>query len=224
MLFSDALSWLPAAHPLFVHYDEDAGTRIELSAVTFRNWVDKTANLLDDLGVGEGDDVQLDLITTHPGHWATWVWVAAIWQRAAVVTADRGVPTVMAAGSRPPTPGAIICSMHPLNLPVAEPPEDTTDFAEVLAQPDLHLAEPVGLTSPAWATPAATLDHGQIAATAARTTAGVAHQPPGDWAGISQLLVAPVLGGGTTVSVTGGDGSTLERILSQERGELLHLP
>ena len=65
MLFSDALSWLPAAHPLFVHYDEDAGTRIELSAVTFRNWVDKTANLLDDLGVAEGDEVRLEFVTTH---------------------------------------------------------------------------------------------------------------------------------------------------------------
>ncbi|MDO5068035.1 MAG: TIGR03089 family protein [Propionibacteriaceae bacterium] len=221
MLFADALARIPAAHPLFVHYDEDAGSRVELSAVTFRNWVDKTANLLDDLGFGEGDEVRLELISTHPGYWATWVWVAAIWQRAAVVTDRSGPLTVMAAGSGQPAEDAVVCSMHPLALPVPDLPEGTTDFAEVLAQPDVHMAEAMGPSSMAWATAATTLDHSQVAAVTPRSTVGVAHHPPRGWAGLSQLLVAPVLGGGSTVCVTGGDGSSLERILSQEHGELL---
>lgn len=221
MLFPDALAGLPASHPLFVHYDEDAGTRIELSAVTFRNWVDKTANLLDELGIDPEDRVQLDLVASHPGYWATWVWVAAIWQRAAVVTVDPGELTVLAAGRSTTYPEPVVCSMHPLGAPVTDLPEGCHDFAEVLAQPDLHLAEPVLPDALAWDDGTQQVTHQQVASVPPRSTVGVLSDPRAGWEDLSRLVVAPILGCGTTVSVTGGDGGSLARIISQEHGELL---
>mgnify|MGYP000727457251 FL=1 len=83
-MFTEKLRGRFGAAPLFTHYDGTAGSRVELSGTTFSNWVDKTVNMLDGLGVGAGEPVHLDLVNTDPGHWVTAVWVAAIWQRGCV--------------------------------------------------------------------------------------------------------------------------------------------
>ena len=58
------------------------GERIELSARVLANWVAKGANLLcDDLDVGGGSVVQLDL----PPHWRTLYWALATWSVGAAV-------------------------------------------------------------------------------------------------------------------------------------------
>ncbi len=69
------------SQPLLTYYDGHDGSRIELSAVTFANWVDKTANLIADLGHDDGEPIDVALAETHPAHWVTLVWVAAAWQR-----------------------------------------------------------------------------------------------------------------------------------------------
>ena len=86
-MFIEKLGARPGASPLFTHYDEASGSRVELSGTTFTNWVDKTVNMLDGLGVEAGEPVHLDLVNTSPGHWMTAVWVAAIWQRGCPVAA-----------------------------------------------------------------------------------------------------------------------------------------
>jgi uncharacterized protein (TIGR03089 family) len=64
------------ARPLITFYDDSSGERVELSVVTFANWVAKTANLLvDGLGAQPGQQVALDL----PVHWQAAVWHAACW-------------------------------------------------------------------------------------------------------------------------------------------------
>ena len=58
------------------------GERIELSARVLANWVAKGANLLrDDLDVGGGSVVQLDL----PPHWRSLYWALAAWSVGAAV-------------------------------------------------------------------------------------------------------------------------------------------
>ncbi|RRD49682.1 TIGR03089 family protein [Arachnia propionica] len=217
MLFADALRALPASHPLLVHYDEEAASRVELSAVTFRNWVDKTANLMDGLGIGPGDEVQVELAATHPGHWATWVVCAAVWQRGAAISSRPGDLAVVASDSATRGPQTVVCSLHPLGLRLPEPPPGTVDLADALGEPDLHLAEPLTGDMPAWDD----LDHRQVAEVPPRSSRSVFHDPQGGWEGIAQLLVAPVLGGGGTVSVTGGDATRARHIAAQERGVLV---
>jgi uncharacterized protein (TIGR03089 family) len=64
------------ARPLITYYDDSTGERVELSVVTFANWVAKTANLLvDGLGAQPGQRVSVDL----PVHWQAAVWHAAGW-------------------------------------------------------------------------------------------------------------------------------------------------
>lgn len=73
------------AQPLITHYDDDAGTRVELSVATMRNWAAKTANwLVDEHDVTPGDRVAVLL----PAHWQTAaVLLGAWWCGAEVVTA-----------------------------------------------------------------------------------------------------------------------------------------
>ncbi len=62
------------ARPFVTFYDDATGERIELSVVTFANWVAKTANMLvDGVGAVPGQVLRLDL----PRHWLTPVWVVA---------------------------------------------------------------------------------------------------------------------------------------------------
>ena len=58
-----------------------SGERVELSAISFSNWVDKTSNLLvDELAVTEGEAISMPLALEAPGHWLTAVWQLACWQ------------------------------------------------------------------------------------------------------------------------------------------------
>ena len=72
------------AQPLVTHYDDAAGTRVELSVATMRNWAAKTANwLVDELDIEPGDRVAVLL----PAHWQTAaVLLGAWWCGAEVVT------------------------------------------------------------------------------------------------------------------------------------------
>ncbi|MEO6715328.1 MAG: TIGR03089 family protein [Mycobacteriales bacterium] len=71
------------AKPFITWYDDSTGERIELSYLTFANWVWKTANYLrDGLDVQPGDSVA----TLLPAHWQTVVVWYAAWAAGAVVT------------------------------------------------------------------------------------------------------------------------------------------
>lgn len=211
------LDALPS-QPFYTHYDDDA--RIELSAVTFANWVDKTCNLLEDMGVDPGEVVQLDLARSHPAHWVTMVWVAACWQRGctASLDADPGAVLVVA-GPDAVADGrmTVACSLHPLGVGFPVAPQGCTDYAEVFSQPDAHVAEPLAPTAIAVA-PDVTFQ--MLREVTPRPQRLLATDPASGWDTIRDLLVAPLLGGGSTVVVIGANDQKAERIREQERVEI----
>ncbi|CAM3119293.1 TIGR03089 family protein [Saccharomonospora xinjiangensis] len=72
-----------AGKPAITHYDDTAGSRIELSVATLANWAAKTANwLVEEFDVEPGDKVAVNL----PAHWQTAsVLLGAWWCGAHVV-------------------------------------------------------------------------------------------------------------------------------------------
>lgn len=210
------LNALPA-QPFFTHYGQDA--RIELSAVTFANWVDKTANLLEELGVEPGEVVQLDVVRSHPGHWVSMVWMAGCWQRGCTVSLDEDSSAVLLVtgpdGTSDGRP-SIACSLHPLGMGFDTVPTGCTDYAEVLSQPDSHVAEPVVANNIAVA-PGITFQ--DLRDVAPRDSRILVVDPVPGWESIRELLVAPLIGGGSTVVTDIHDPQTLARIRVQEHAE-----
>jgi uncharacterized protein (TIGR03089 family) len=84
------------ARPRITHYDDDAGSRVELSGATLANWAAKTANWLrDELDVQPGDAVAVLL----PPHWQTaGVLLGAWWCGATVTASPAGAETVTLCG------------------------------------------------------------------------------------------------------------------------------
>ena len=73
------------ARPRVTHYDDTAGSRIELSGATLANWAAKTANWLrDELDVQPGETVAVLL----PPHWQTAGVLLGAWWCGATVTAS----------------------------------------------------------------------------------------------------------------------------------------
>ncbi|MBV9143503.1 MAG: TIGR03089 family protein [Pseudonocardiales bacterium] len=77
------------ARPRITHYDDDAGSRVELSGATLANWAAKTANWLrDELDVQPGDTVAVLL----PPHWQTAGVLLGAWWCGATVTTSPADP------------------------------------------------------------------------------------------------------------------------------------
>jgi uncharacterized protein (TIGR03089 family) len=138
------------SRPLVTFYDDATGERIELSVVTFANWVNKTAGLVqDELDVERGGLVLIDL----PTHWLGAVWLGAAWTGGLCVTTDValapdadlvvcGPAGVARYADLAPGRPVVGVSLRPLGGRFAEPlPEGVTDFgAVVLAQPDAFVS------------------------------------------------------------------------------------
>ena len=219
-MFTEKLRGRFGAAPLFTHYDGTAGSRVELSGTTFSNWVDKTVNMLDGLGVGAGEPVHLDLVNTDPGHWVTAVWVAAIWQRGCPVTErDDGdaVLAVVGPASQIRGPVTVMCSLHPLGLGLPDLPAGCTDYADVLAEPDVHWEEPASPDDLAWLPDITRAGLERFPGSDQRLL--FADPPPG-WESVRMLLESPVLGGGSTVVVTGIPPERVSRIAAEEKALL----
>lgn len=211
------LDALPS-QPFFTHYGKDA--RIELSAVTFANWVDKTANLLEDMGVEPGEVVQLNVARSHPGHWVSMVWVAGCWQRGCTVSLDEDPSAALVVtGPEGTSDGrmTIACSLHPLGMGFNTAPSGCTDYAEVLSQPDSHMAEPVVAGNIA-VSPDITFQN--LREVSPRSERLLVADPTHGWESIRELLVAPLLGGGSTVVTEIADQQRIARIRVQERVDL----
>ena len=75
------------SRPLVTFYDDATGERVELSVVTYANWVAKTAGLLqDELDLERGATLLVDL----PPHWLGTVWLGAAWSLGCAVTPGEG--------------------------------------------------------------------------------------------------------------------------------------
>lgn len=218
-MFTDALqarARAAGAGPLITHYDVPAGSRIELSAVTFANWVCKTANLIEDLGVEPGSSIGLGLAETDPGHWVSLVWIAAAWQRGCEVRAgvrpDDELAVIGPADERRGL-DTVACSLHPLGMGFALAPSGCLDYAEVLSQPDLFDGVPADPEAPAYDR----VTHAEVASVPASDARLLFADPVPGWATVRGLLVAPALGSGSSVVVVGGDDAAVTRIATQER-------
>ena len=218
------------ASPLLTYYDLASGERTELSGISVANWVDKTSNLLaDELDAGPGDQVELALAEHSPGHWVTLVWQLACWQVGAAVTLGRrGSATVVVVGPGDSTAAAagtpvLVCSLHPLGLPLTGPlPAGALDYAvEVRSQPDQYAAIPQSGLAPAWHDPARQLAQADLLATDATDRRRVI-RPDDPWTTTREGLIAPLLGGGSSVIVAGPAApEQLARIAEQEQADLL---
>jgi uncharacterized protein (TIGR03089 family) len=214
------------ADPLLTWYDLGAGQRVELSAVTVANWVDKTSNLLvDELGVDAGDVVELRVAQDAPGHWMTGCWELACWQLGLVVSVGSGLPArVTVAG---PDPGSwaaaagvlVACSLHPLGLGFAGPlPPEVIDFAvEVRGQPDTFAALPQSGLAPAWADGHRQVTQAELVADLDEPPRRRLVRPADPWTTARAGVVAALVTGGSAVLVVGGDDAELARVAAEER-------
>lgn len=206
--------------PLITHYGP-AGERTELSVANFANWVAKTVNLLDDLGIEQGDVVALPVLRERPAHWMALIWPFALWHAGFPVTTDAAgadLAVVGPADPRPLAPTTLACSLDPWARPLTGLPAGVTDYSsEALAQPDAAPAPVAGGGALAWSDAAATLTDAELAALdpiADRVLAS----PTDPWQAAS-LLARAVLGGGSVVVVEGDTDAA--RTASAEKARIL---
>ncbi|WP_410590895.1 TIGR03089 family protein [Amycolatopsis sp. lyj-23] len=122
-LTDELLRPLPAAQPLITHYDDQLGSRVELSVATTANWAAKTANwLTESFDVEPGDAVAVQL----PAHWQTvGVLLGAWWCGARVVTEGTGARVAFVGPDDPEPTGAAataVVTLDPMGRGLAEPP------------------------------------------------------------------------------------------------------
>ncbi len=215
-MFSDVFT-RPSPAPLITYYEGDA--RVELSGVTFSNWVMKTANFFDDLG-GESDEaLALGLADTHPGHWVSLIWTAATWFAGGQVVA--GVPegaALAVIGPEDERRGdvTVACSLHPLGLGFDAAPAGCVDYADVLAQPDAAVEGMPAPTDLAWGAHS----YADLDSVEGRSSRLLFSEPTCSWAFLRDALVAPLLGGGSSVVAVGLDEERVREIAVAERASI----
>ncbi len=148
------------SRPLVTFYDDLTSERVELSVVTFANWVAKTAGVLqDEIGLERGDVVLLDL----PTHWLSPVWLGACWTTGLTVTCDPEARSDLVvcgpqgidryAGPGTPTRPVVALSLLPMGQRFRQaPPQGVIDFGAVVwGQPDAFVAyDPPEAADTAW--------------------------------------------------------------------------
>lgn len=208
--------------PLLTWYRPESGARTELSVRTVANWVDKTANLLEELGAEAA--VAGPVSAAHPGHWMSLVWPLAAWQRglAYVAGAPDATCEVVVTGPEDPRAHAglttLACSLHPLGLGLRGLVDGVLDFStEALAQPDAHAAVAVPASALAWSGDGSARSHGDTGLVAPQA-GRVLVRPSTAWETLASALLGPVLGGGSAVVVEGPvEPDALARIVAAER-------
>jgi uncharacterized protein (TIGR03089 family) len=129
-------------HPLVTFYDDATGERVELSRITYANWVAKAASLLvDEHDLTRGDTLRVDL----PAHWLGPVFLGAAWT-AGLVVSDTDTPDAVVCGPASVAAWAeqaaaipvLACALLPLGVRFADPlPDGVHDVGvEVWSQPD----------------------------------------------------------------------------------------
>ncbi len=143
--------------PLVTFYDDATGERVELSRITYANWVAKAASLLvDEHDLIRGDTLRLDL----PPHWLGPVFLGAAWT-AGLVVSDTDEPTAVVCGpdsvrrwaERAADMPVLACSLLPLGVRFADQlPAGVHDVGvEIWSHPDAFVPyDPPGDSDPAY--------------------------------------------------------------------------
>lgn len=220
--------------PLVTFYDGATGERIELSLVTFTNWVDKIANLLtDELMLDPGQVVHLDL----PTHWQSCVAVVGAWTAGLRVSLgappqDVAVSVVGPAALGEPSRAVghvLACSLRPMGGAFTEElPTGWLDFArEVPPQPDALInVIAVGPDDAALVVATAQSTHTDLIEQAVQSAGGVGlgsggrlitDANPTRPSGLAASLLAPIVMGASVVLVANCDTEQRAAIGAQER-------
>ncbi len=230
--FSAVLAALVRAdpgRPLITFYDHESGERVELSRVTYANWVAKTASLLvEEHDLERGQRLHVEL----PTHWLGPVFLGAAWtiglevggpdDADAVVCGPDGLDTWAPRAEELPV---LACSLLPMGVRFATPlPPGVHDVGvDVWSQPDAFTAwDPPGEDDLAvtgttqgelWRTAAA----GSLLSDGGRllTEANPASPP-----GIASF-VEPLARGGSLVLVSHADPGRLEATYAAEHATAL---
>ncbi|MCG8917840.1 TIGR03089 family protein [Actinokineospora sp. PR83] len=197
-----------SAKPLITHYDDAAGTRVELSVATVANWAAKTANwLVEEHDVEPGTPVAVQL----PPHWQTAGVLLGAWWAGAHVTADpagAAVTFVAPGASAPGTVAAV--SLDPMGRDLGGPRDGAADFVgEARLFGDDYFGSPVDGSTPALA--GLTVD--EVLARVKGLDQGVRVLSTAEWTvpdGILRAFLAPLAAGGSVVQVTGADPARLD--------------
>jgi uncharacterized protein (TIGR03089 family) len=209
ILFTPLLKADPG-RPLITHYDDAAGTRIELSRATVKNWAAKTANWLrDEHDVEPGDPVAVLL----PAHWQTvGLLLGAWWCGARVVGASSSGAkvAVVPPGGTADADVVAVASLHPMGLGSGAP-VDYADDVRVHGD-DFMPWEPVAGSTPALGE--STVD--EVVAQARELGAALGSEPRVlstlEWDAPSAVLegfLAVLAAGGSLVHVSNPDAGLL---------------
>jgi len=240
----DTFADLLAAHvraaggrPLVTFYDDATGERVELSAVTYANWVAKTAGLLqDELGLERGGRLLVDL----PTHWLGPVWLGAAWSVGLAVTDELGAPApdvVVCGPERLEEHAAcgspvVALSLLPMATRFREPlPSGVVDYGAVVwGQPDAFAAydQPTG-ADPAWQSSGTTLTQRELLSEAGSgpgATPGTRLLTPVNPCTRDGLVgvLGPLAAGGGTVWVRNPDPARWAHKAEVERATLVAAP
>lgn len=211
-----------AGRPLITHYDDAAGTRVELSVATMANWAAKTANwLTEEHDLEPGEDVAVLL----GAHWQTAGILLGAWWCGAHVTDSPAGATVAFVPPGASAPGArtvAVASLDPMGRDLGAPPDGAVDY---IAEARMHADDFLALTPVPGATPAlmaATVD--EILATVRRDAAEI---PPRSrilctrpWTlpdGVLTALLIPLAANASLVQVTDPDPAGLATHRETER-------
>ena len=132
--------------PLITFYDHATGERVELSTITYANWVAKASGLLsEEHDLERGMRLRIDL----PPHWLSYVFLGAAWTLGLVVVDDDdpdavvcGPETLERWSALADDVPVLACSLRPMGVRFAEPlPAGVHDVGiEIWAQPDAFTA------------------------------------------------------------------------------------
>ncbi|SFB63419.1 TIGR03089 family protein [Amycolatopsis marina] len=221
-----------AARPLITHYDDEAGSRIELSVATVANWAAKTANwLVEEFDVEPGDRVAVAL----PAHWQTAGVLLGAWWCGADVTSDAAGAKVAFVGPDTSTSAAeatAVVALDPLGRGLPSTPADGAfDYLSEarLAGDDFAPMFPIPSTTPALL--GETVDDVLARAASHAETSGISGTDRVlstlDWAlpeGALVGLLAPLSAGAHLVQVTHADQAKLADRRNAERTTVDLLP
>jgi uncharacterized protein (TIGR03089 family) len=211
------------ARPLITHYDDAAGTRVELSVATMTNWAAKTANwLVEEHDLEPGAPVAVLL----PAHWQTaGVLLGAWWCGAEVVASPEGASVAFVPPSGSASGASVVAavSLDPMGRDLG--PRLPSGMVDYIAESRLHGDDFLAMTPVPGDTPClagSTVDevlssatkHGEALTPESRVLSTV------DWTvpdGVLTGFVAVLAAGASLVQVTNPDRDKLPRHRETER-------